>query len=127
MAQQAQSQLQFPVRFVPYYGDTMDLVYDENYEIFKWDEPDCVVLFSVARRGNAANIHFDCDRAALRRVREAIGEFCEHLFSELEWCTMIMGIIEKPSVVRSVKKIGFNHIGSVDNLKVYVRLREWAV
>ena len=126
MAQQEHSQQAYQARFLPYQGDTMDLVLDENYTVYKWNEPDCVMIFSVARRGQAANIHFDCDMAALRRVREAIGEFCEYLFSDLQWCTMIMGIIEKPSVVRSVKKIGFNHIGDIDNLKVYVRLREWA-
>ena len=121
MAQQAQLQQNFPVRFVPYYGDRMDLVCDENYQVFRWAEPDCMMLFSVARRGNAANIHFDCDKAGIKRVKEAIGEFCEFLFWIFEWCTMVMGIIKKPSVIRAVQKIGFVHVVDLDDLKVYVR------
>ncbi len=127
MPQQALLQQASAVRFVPYYGDRMNLVCDENHLVFRWAEEDCIMLFSVARRGNAANIHFDCDKAGIKRVKEAIGEFCEFLFWLFEWCTMVMGIIEKPSVIRAVEKIGFIHVTDIDNLKVYVRSKDGQV
>jgi len=102
----------------------MNLVADENYLVFRWVNPDCKVIFSVSQRGEAANIHFDCDKAGARHVKQAIGDFCEFLFWLFEWCTMVMGIIEKPSVMRLVQKIGFSHIADHGDCKVYVRLRD---
>jgi len=79
MAQQEHSQQASQVKFVPYYGDRMNLVADENYLVFRWVNPDCKVIFSVSQRGEAANIHFDCDKAGARHVKQAIGDFCEFL------------------------------------------------
>ncbi len=116
-------QLQPNGRFIPYNGNMGDLAYDENYVILKWNEPNCHVIFSVAQRGKAANIHFDCDKAGARRVREAIGEFCDFLFWMFDWCTMVMGIIEKSSVMRIAEKLGFIYVTDINNSKVYVRTK----
>ena len=112
------------VRFVPYVGDTGDLVRDDNYLIFRWAEPDCMVLFSVCKRGEAANIHFDCDKAGAKRIKEALGEFCDFVFWIFDWCTMVMGIIAKPSVQKMVQKCGFSHVADINNSKVYVRPKD---
>lgn len=101
----------------------MGLMTNENYAVFRWDEPDCKVLVSVAQRGNAANCHFACDRNGLRKMKQAIEEFCDFIFKVLEWCDSVMAIIEKKSVERLVKKCGFEHAANIDDLSVYVRLK----
>lgn len=114
------------LRFEPYEGkDMMGLVYNDSYLVFRWIEPDCNIIFSIAQRGKAANVHFASDKSGLRKIKIAIDEFCDFIFSRFDWSTMIMAIIKLPSVVRIVEKCGFQYITDIDDNKVYTRLR-WA-
>lgn len=124
MVQQAHSQLRFPVKFEPYQGDLMGLCVNENYLVFRWKNPDCKILFSVCQRGKAANCHFASDKAGLRFLKQAIGDFCDFVFWIFDWCTMVMAIIERSSVARLCEKSGFNHAIDVEGKKVYVRQRD---
>lgn len=114
------------LRFELYQGDTMGLTSNDNYVIFRWMEPDCKVIVSMCQRGQAANCHFASDKAGLRKMKRAIDEFCQFVFCSFDWSTMIMAIIERPSVVRLVEKCGFNYITNIEDKKVYTRLRKWA-
>lgn len=104
----------------------MGLAYNENYLVFKWVNDDCKILFSVSRRGNAASCHFSSDKPGLRRLRQAISEFCDFIFYLFDWCTMVLAFIERPSVCRIVKRLGFSEVAGNGNTKVYARGREWA-
>lgn len=125
MQAQAQSPLQSQAsqkksNFIPYNGDLIGLVTNENYLVFKWNNDDCKILFSVSRRGNAANCHFASDKKGLRYIKQAIGEFCKFVFWLFDWCTMVMAIIHMPSVVRIVEKLGFNYLTIIEDKKVYI-------
>ena len=124
MAQQAHSQSQFQVNFTPYQGDLMGLLADENYLVFRWNEPDCKVLFSVCQKGKAANCHFASDKRGLKKVKKAIGEFCEFVFWIFDWCTMVMAIVDRDSVGRICERLDFQHTLDVEGKKIYVRHRD---
>jgi len=101
------------LKFIPYDGDMWGLTHNKNYHVFKWLDGD--VLFSVARLGNGATCHFAAKD--LRCIKEAINEFVEFVFYLFDWCTMVLAIIEKPSVKRIVLKCGFEKL----NDSVYIR------
>jgi len=112
------------VRFKPYQGDLIGLCTNDNYLVFRWDHPECKILFSVSQRGKAANCHFASDKAGLRFLKEAIGEFCEFVFWIFDWCTMVMAIVERDSVARLCEKSGFQHVIDVEDNKIYVRHKD---
>lgn len=110
------------IKFTPYDGDLMGLVANGNHLVFKWSNDSCKVLFSVTKKGSAASCHFASDKKGLRLIRRAIDEFCAFVFSNLNWCKMIIAAINKPSVCRIVEKVGFFHIGNAENCKIYIRV-----
>lgn len=111
------------MEFAPYEGDLMGLLVDENHMVFQWLRYDCKILFSVSRRGNAASCHFASDKAGLRLLREAMNSFAEYVFWLFDWCTMILAQVERPSVGRLIKTIGFLEVAQADDVIVYARLR----
>lgn len=110
-------------RFYQYEGDLMDLPHDDNHLVFRWLEPGCKILFSVSRQGNGASCHFATDRDGLRKVKQAIVEFCEYCFDVYDWCTMVLAKTKKQSVGRLISKCGFEYVGRLDNVTAYARYK----
>jgi len=108
--------------FYLYEGNTRDLPTDKNHLNFRWSEAD--ILFSMTRKGNAALIHFTAHGKAVRRLKKAINEFCQRIFDSCKWCEMIIGQIQKDSVVRLALKLGFIKIAEKNNIKIMMRERE---
>ena len=111
------------MKFIQYGGDTMKLPTSKNHLNFKWLEPRCNILFSVCRQGNAASIHFTSDKNGLRKINQAVNEFCEFIFWIFDWCTMIFGNTKTKSAARVAKNCGFERLLSKGCFSIYVRLR----
>lgn len=107
--------------FDPYKGETGFLYTSDKHLNFKWNNPNCNIIFSMTRQGNAVVGHFISDKAGLRKLEQALNEWCEFCFLLFDWCEMVIGIITKPSVVRLAEKCGFKYVASFGNKKVYVR------
>lgn len=101
----------------------MGLPKNDDHLVFRWNNPDCKVLFSVTRRGDAASCHIASDKAGLRLLKKAIEEWCLYVFWLWDWCKMITAQIARPSIRRLVECCGFEHWFSSDGLEVYKRLR----
>ena len=108
-------------RFSIYSGDTGDLRTSDTFYNFIWLEPNCKILFSVTQQGFAANCHFTSDKAGLRKLEQALNEWCEFCFNLFPWCKMIVGIIEKHGVSKLAEKCGFDCIASFGNKQIYIR------
>ena len=103
------------MRFIPYSGDDYQgLGYDENHEVFQWNGPGRI-LFSATRKGNGMSIHFASNKRGLRSVKIAVHEFITFIFDTCDWCRMIMGMIDAPSVERTAIKCGFIYAADIDN------------
>lgn len=102
----------------------MGLATDENHLVFRWIKPDCKVLFSAGQKGNAMSCHFASDKRGLRRLRQAINEFCVFVFYAFPWCRMILATVNVPSVARLLPDCDFEHIGDCDDCKIFMRLPE---
>lgn len=113
------------LKFLPYYGDTGELLTSDKYIVFRWVNNNCKVLFSVTQKGNAANCHFTSDKKGLRYLEEALNDWCEFCFWMLDWCELVLGVIERPSVARLAEKCGFEKIASQDNKQIYIRRKTW--
>lgn len=111
------------VKFTPYSGNLMGLPITDDHLVYRWVRDDCKVLFSVTRLGDAVSCHFASDKAGLRHIKKAIDEWCQFVFETLNWCTMVIAQIVKPSVARLVEKCGFNPVGEVDGILIYARCK----
>lgn len=107
--------------FGTYTGDTMGLLHDENYRIYRWTRRDCKVLFSVTRKGKAANCHVASDKAGLRMLKQAINEFTRFIFQTYPWCDMILAQAKKDSVIRILLKLGFEIVYTEPDITVLAR------
>lgn len=96
---------------------------DINHLNFRWLGKGCNIMFSVARQGNAASCHFSSDRKGLRKLKQAINEWCEFVFWMFDWCEMIIGKVEKENISKLLKECDFKLCGKADNVLAYVRLR----
>lgn len=85
------------------------------------------VIFSFARRGQGMSAHFSSDKKGLRHIKAAINDFCVWIFENYRWCRMIFAMITKPSVERLVKKCLFTYLARQNDIRIYVRLKPWAV
>lgn len=108
-------------KFAIYTGDTGDLRTSETFYNFKWLEPDCKIIFSSTQRGKAAICHFTSDKAGLKKLEQAINEWCEFCFDLFPWCKMVVGIIERLSVAKLAEKCGFKCVASFGNKKIFIR------
>lgn len=109
------------LRFIPYLGDTGQLLTSSYYMNFKWVESDCNILFSATRQGNAITAHFTSDKAGLRRLEQAVNEWCDFCFWLFDWCEMIIGIIERNSVCKLAERCKFEQVASFGKTKIYIR------
>lgn len=101
----------------------MGLPVTDNHMIFRWRHPDCKVLFSVTQMGEAVSCHFASCPKGLRHLKKAIDEWCQFVFQALDWCTMVIAQVVKPSVGRLIEKCGFSQVAEVDGLMIYTRCR----
>ena len=106
-------------------GDLMGVLMSPQNVAVEWIGPGRIVC-SFAQRGQAVSAHFSSDRRGLRHLKSAINDFCNWVFGAFEWCSMVIAIINKPSVVRLVKKCGFSHVIDVEDNTVYARSK-WVV
>lgn len=110
-------------KFTPYSGYLMGLPTNDDHLVFRWNNPDCKVLFSVTRLGDVASCHFASDKAGLRSLAKAIDEFVLYVFCLLDWCTMVIAQTTRPSVGRLIRKCGFVEAGVINDITVFERLR----
>lgn len=109
-------------KFIIYTGDTGNLCTNENHICFMYNSDQFNILFSVARRGNAASIHFSSDKAGLKSLKRVINEFIDFVFNVFPWCNMVIGQITKPSVCRLAVKCGFTLFATSNKFKFYMRM-----
>ena len=113
------------IRFLPdYAGELMGLPTDENHLNYKWNRPDCKILFSASRKGNAMSCHLASDKRGLRKLRIAFSEFIDFIFSNFKWCTMILAKIIPNSLKRFSEKVGFTYLISTPEYDVYYLPKE---
>jgi hypothetical protein len=112
------------IRFKQYSGNTGRLPTNRNHYNFIWLEKGCNVLFSVTRQGNGASCHFSSDKAGMKRIKQAIKEFCEFVFWMFDWCELIFAKVELKKVKTIIKKCGFKKVlKSNTNKAVYALSR----
>ena len=109
------------IKFIPYYGLTYNLRTNENYVNFRWIGEKCLVLFSITKQGSGAVCHLYSDKNGLRYLKQALSEWCEYVFKYCNWCKMVIGIIEKPSIERLAKSCGFEKIAVINNKFIYTK------
>lgn len=107
------------LKFIPYYGDFMGLHVDQNYFVFRWNNDDCKILVSMAKIGDAVNVHFASDKKGLRKIREAAVDLFEFVPFLFDWCKMIIAVVKPVSVCRLVASLGFWLVGCNGTYKVY--------
>lgn len=91
--------------------------------VVEWKEDGRRVVFSYAKQGNGITVHLASDRANLRYLEPALNDFCEWLFSNYAWCTMLFGIIERDSIKRLAQRCGFQPLCPQGEYEIYVRTR----
>lgn len=104
-------------------GDLMGLPTDANHYVYRWLEPECKVLFSATRQGEAMSIHLASDKKGLRRLKQALNEFCEYVFKVFSWCKMIIGKVNRRSIANLVVKCGFSEVYRNKDKSAWVRSR----
>jgi hypothetical protein len=97
----------------------LNVAHNDNYLCVKWYNAN--IVFSYARRGNALCCHFAADKKSLRKIKNAISDFCEWAFDEYRWCDMLLAFVEKKSVGRLISKLEFVPIYTVENSIIYAR------
>lgn len=97
--------------------------YHRNY---CWLHDDGAVYFSATRKGGAMNCHFFT--TSPRLSRPAINDFCAFVLKNHSWCKMITTQASRPSIMRLLPRIGFEHIGDYKcGAKAYARFKPWEV
>jgi hypothetical protein len=100
-------------------GDTMGLLYGENYLVTRWQGPG-KILFSLTRRGKGMEVHLTSDRAGLRHLHNAVDDCIFYIFSEFPWCRMILANIKKRSIEKLLIKHGFKFLFKAnDGIRVH--------
>tara|TARA_R110000782_G_scaffold72152_1_gene144533 strand:- start:180 stop:515 length:336 start_codon:yes stop_codon:yes gene_type:complete len=92
--------------------------------IVEWAEEGKRVVFSYAQQGKAISVHFATDRAGLRHLRAAIGDFCKWLFWAYSWCRMIFAVIGRRSVLKIAEDCEFKYLTNKNDYQIYMRVRE---
>jgi len=111
-------------RFYEYNGDLMGLPTSKDHLNFRWAETSCKILFSMCRKGNGASCHLASDKNGLRKLRQAMIEFSDFVFTNYKWCTMLIAKIVPNSIKKISEKVGFFFIGSYPEYDVYILPRE---
>jgi hypothetical protein len=108
-------------RFKVYSGDLMGLPTNENHLNFIWSEPDCKVLFSMSRQGDAASCHFASDKQGMKKIKPAINAFVAFVFENFQWCEMILAKIKLDKVKKIVISCNFVWALTTTQYDLYVR------
>lgn len=93
--------------FSLYHGDLMGLPVNDKHLVYKWDKAN--ILFSCTQRGNALSCHFAADKKSLRKLKAAINEWCDFVFSTTNYDT-ILALTAKESINRLILKCGFKPV-----------------
>jgi len=109
--------------FFVYDGDSMGIPTNDKHVIFRWNNPDCKVIFSVCKRGVAASCHVASDKKGLKLLKQACNDFFDFVMNEFEWCERVIVAVKKPSICRLVEKIGFELLGHADDSSLYMRVK----
>lgn len=96
---------------------------NKNHLNFKWLEPDCTVLFSITRQGSGASCHFTADKNGMKKIKQAINDFCEFVFENFVWCKMILAKIQIKKVEEVVKQCSFIWTVTTKKYTLYIRKR----
>jgi len=110
--------------FTEYNGDLMGLPTGENYLVYRWDNPDCKILFSICRQGNGITGHLASDKRGLRKLKTAMKEMIDFVFTNFKWCEMIFAKAKTRSLKKLDEKVGFVLLGKANECDVYVLTRE---
>lgn len=103
-----------------YTGDLIGLPTNNNHLVYRWNNPDCKILFSAARQGNALSVHLASDKAGLRRLRQAASEWLRFVAMEFPWCEMVFAKTLRKSIERMVCRIGFKLLVKTAKCNVFV-------
>lgn len=105
----------------------LELPINDRYRVLQWKEGP--VYISYTRKGDAIAMHIAAEGSGKLELRNAANCFCATVFSEFEWCTVIIGLVGKQSVINLAKKCGFSVVreGMRDGEKVALvaRERQW--
>jgi len=65
--------------------------------------------------------HFASDRIGLRKIKQAVNEFCEMIFLAYTDINCIYAAIckKRPGIIRMVKKVGFKYIAEDQKHFIY--------
>lgn len=110
-------------RFTLYDGDLIGLPTSEAHAVYRWQNENCKILFSVARQGAALSCHFASDKKGLRHIKTAIDEWCGFSLDNYQWARMVIAKVEKKSVSRLIKKVGFVEVARIGDVEILVRRR----
>lgn len=110
------------IKFILYLGDLIGLPTSENHYNFRWLEPNCKVLFSACRQGNAASCHFAADTRGVWKIKRAINEFCEFIFWVFDWCEMIIAKVKSEKIERILIRCEFKKLVE-GKINIYIRSR----
>lgn len=105
----------------PFSGNDLNVPRDDNHILCEW-RGNGRIVFSFSMMGNAISAHFASGPKSLRYIKGAIEEFSDHIKVFFPWCTMILANIDRPSVIRLVKKCGFGYVASYGKCTVYARI-----
>jgi hypothetical protein len=111
--------------FVPHMGKLRGLPTNDHHLNYRWDTDEAEVLFSVTRLGNSVSCHFASDLQGLYRIRKAIDEFADFIFSTCPWCRMILLKITSDKIERLIRRCGFEKLTTIGDVKIYIRRRPW--
>jgi hypothetical protein len=92
-------------------------------QMVEWNEGSCRVVFSYARQGNAISGHFACQKQSIRRLKDAINDFCEWAFWAYDWCRMVFAVTARSSIERLIRKCGFMYLANTNEYRIWMRVR----
>lgn len=94
-------------------AEKVGLPFDPDISVFYvWVKKKKKVYFSASKRGTALEIHLATVNGKYY-LEEAVSDLCDFLFKNYEWCTKIVGIILKESVINLARRCGFKVFGKV--------------
>lgn len=110
--------------FIPCIEPILDLPSNGYHIHYKWKREDCTILFSVAQQGLALSCHVASDKQGLRKLKQAINEFCPFIFSQFPWSRMIIAKVDKvnrASIKRVLLKTNFEQVLETKKACVLIR------
>lgn len=85
----------------------LNLYLNENTRVVKWSKADKSVYVSFSKRGKAIIAHIAARRKNRKYLRKAVNDICNAFFLLYDWCQIVIGVIDKQSVLNLVYNCGF--------------------